>query len=90
MAFLTPRPMSNSFGTSMGQNSEHIPQPVHLSSSTYLGCFKILTTISGFSREIPTTLEHVRSLILGCLAASTILGVRMQAEQSSVGNVLSS
>ena len=28
--------------------------------------------------------------MFGCLATSTIFGVRMQAEQSSVGNVLSS
>jgi len=39
MAFLDPRPSSNSLGNSTGHVSTHSPQPVHFSPSTKLAFF---------------------------------------------------
>src|SRR3990170_5665544 len=90
MAFLTPMDSSNSLGTSTGRMFTHSPQPVQADSSTYLGFLRMVTLKAPGFPDIFCTSEYVKRCILGCVAASTILGVIMQAEQSMVGKVLSS
>ena len=87
-----PRFMSNSLSMrpAILHSSAQTPQPTHLSMSMYRG-FRTTRTV-----KLPTwpctslTSAYVTSSMFSCLAASTILGVSMHAEQSSVGKVLSS
>jgi len=74
----------------MGQTAAQSPQPVHLERSTYRGAFVSLTVKRPASPSTDSTVRRVRISTLGCLPTSTSLGERMQAEQSLVGNVLSS
>src|SRR3990170_4980852 len=89
IAFRTPSLSSNSLGTSTGQCSAQTPQPVHLSSFTYLGLFVILALKFPASPSTSSSLAFVISSTLGCLPAPTSFGARMHIEQSFVGNVLS-
>ena len=90
MAFRIPSPSSNSFGTSIGQFSEHMPQPVHFVSSTYLGFLRTFTTKFPTDPLISCTSEYVNNSTFGWRKHSIIFGARMHIEQSIVGKVLSS
>ena len=91
MALRVFRPRLNSFrGFLEGHFSWQMPQPVHLSMLTYRAFLRISTVKLPTKPETFSTSEYVWMVMFSWDAASTILGVRIQAEQSRVGNVLSS
>ncbi len=67
----------------------HSRHPVQSSSFTYRGRCRTLTVKSPVKPSTLTTSAYVHSVMFGCERTWDIFGVRMQAEQSSVGNVLS-
>ena len=73
-----------------GHLREHSPHPVHFAISTLLAFLRISTVKSPTKPETFSTSLYVYILIFGLAATSTILGVKIHDEQSSVGNVLSS
>ena len=81
----------NSFGVFLdGHLDVQIPQPVQSSALTERECFVIWTEKFPTKPDTSVTSEYVKIRIFGFWLTSVILGVRMQDEQSSVGNVLSS
>src|SRR5512145_3148137 len=89
-AFRYPSPASyTSSITFFGHFSWQIPQPVQSSSLTKRAFFLIVTLKLPTKPVTFTTSLHVSKVMFGCVPASTIRGVRMHAEQSSVGKVLS-
>src|SRR4030067_3571848 len=90
MAFLVPKPISNSLGHDTVQTSVHSPQPVHFSGSTNRAFFKILTLKLPGSPSTSFTSEYVSRVMFSRRLTSIIFGDRMQIEQSIVGKVLSS
>ncbi len=90
IALLSLRPSLNSSIASTGHFRAHTPQPVHFSSSMYLGC---LINITWKFPSSPSTLfisAPIISSMLECLPALTSFGARMHIAQSLVGKVLSS
>src|SRR4030067_3141942 len=88
MAVLFPSISSNQLGTSTGQALTQAAQEVHLS-------FTKRALLRTFTLKFPiypstfSTSERVKVWIFLRCPTETILGVRMQAEQSKVGKVLS-
>ena len=84
-------PRLNSFGTFFcGHFSVQRPQPVHISSFTYLAFFFIVTSKLPTKPFTSVTSEYEKIRMFSCCATSTIFGVRIHAAQSRVGKVLSS
>src|SRR3990172_4356883 len=90
MAFRLPIPASNSDSTYSGHLFQQTPQPVQVFSFTRRAFFRISTSKLPTKPFTDCTSEYDIRRIFGCWATSTILGVRIQEEQSRVGNVLSS
>src|SRR3990172_2641037 len=90
IALLSDSPWLNSSGTLTGQYSEQAPQPVHLSSKTYLGVLVRVTLKSPASPSTLLTSVRVITSMLGCRLTSLNLGDWIHIEQSLVGKVLSS
>ncbi len=88
MALRLAMPRSKALSADLlGHFSVHRPQPVHLALSTHEAFRRILTLKLPTYPPISSISEYVQRVILGCLPASTILGVRMHWEQSRVGKV---
>ena len=75
--------------TCTGHFSIQMPQPVQSASTSMRGLCLTLILKSPTEPETSTTSLQVWSVMFLWAPASTILGVRMQAAQSSVGKVLS-
>src|SRR5512136_1473315 len=90
MAVRVANPRSNSFGKRCGQTLAQSPHAVHCFTSTYRAFWCRVTVKLPTKPETFFTVDRVSNSTLGCRDTSTIFGVRMQAEQSRVGKVLSS
>ena len=86
------RPASNSSGIrpASTQASTQSPQPVHFERSTRRERVRTFAVKLPTKPDSSSTSLVVRTSMFLSRATSTIFGVRMQAEQSSVGKVLSS
>src|SRR5208283_4251395 len=83
-----PMPKSNSLLVFFrGHTFEHSPHPVHFEMSTYRAFFRIVISKFPTKPSTASTSEYVYSLMRGCCPTSTMRGVRIHCEQSSVGKV---
>src|SRR4030042_2727920 len=85
-----PIPASKTSSTTfLGHFSQHTPHPVHKSWSIKRARFRMVTVKFPIYPSTFSTSLQVNKVIFLWLPTSNILGVRMHAEQSRVGKVLS-
>ncbi len=89
-ALRVDRPLSCSFGTSIGQTFVHSPQLVHFERSTYLASWRIFALKFPGSPSNSKISVPVLSSMFKCRPTSTSLGEITHMAQSLVGKVLSS
>lgn len=82
-------PSSKGLGMFTGQTCWQSPQPVHLSTLTYLGFCRTRTLKFPTKPVTSVTSDLVRISMFRWRPTSLVFGVRIQPEQSRVGKVLS-
>src|SRR5665647_1413045 len=88
MAVRKLMPALNSSGIFLeGHFCQQEPQPVHFAKSTLLAFSRIFTSKFPIKPVTFSTSANVCNVMFGCCATSTMRGVRMHCEQSSVGKV---